>query len=233
VKRQEWVCEVCGLSGVVEHEEHADVLTVVRAIARTGEISPHWRMKAFHSLSNDGGYKCAQLIKFDDGASHTRHLTNPAEYVRVEYAGIKLASPGHYRKSGSGPDWFDGGAAASGSNSLKRKAASAMLAKIPFPLAQHIARVFKPTEAELSVAGPKITAVNVLLPGCDARTDDGRPHGTQPCSRETRMRKAKFGQPMPDSGKVNRVRSGSRVVRTDEVSGSGSRDRTIAECGAF
>jgi hypothetical protein len=88
-------------------------------------------------------------------------------------------------------------------------------------------------EAELSVAGPKFTAVNVLLPGCDARTDDGRPHGTQPCSRERRMRKAKFGQPMPDSGKVNRVRSGSRVVRTEAVEGSGGRDRTIAECGAF
>jgi hypothetical protein len=89
------------------------------------------------------------------------------------------------------------------------------------------------TEAELSVAGPKFTAVNVLLPGCDARTDDGRPHDTQPCSRERRMRKAKFGQPMPDSGKVNRVRSGSRVVRTERVEGSGGRDRTIAECGAF
>lgn len=119
------------------------------------------------------------------------------------------------------------------SGSRKRRMASALIAKIPFPLAQHIARVFKPSEAELSVAGPKFTAVNVLLPGCDARTDDGRPHGTQPCSRERRMRKAKFGQPMPDSGKVNRVRSGSRVVRTEEVSGSGSRDRTIAECGAF
>jgi hypothetical protein len=95
------------------------------------------------------------------------------------------------------------------------------------------ARLGFTTEAELSVAGPKFTAVNVLLPGCDARTDDGRPHGTQPCSRENRMRKAKVGQPMPDSGKVNRVRSGSRVVRTEEVSGSGGRDRTRAECGAM
>ena len=94
------------------------------------------------------------------------------------------------------------------------------------------ARLGFTSEAELSVAGPKFTAVNVLLPGCDARTDDGRPHGTQPCSRERRMRKAKSAKPMPDSGEVNRVRSGSRVVRT-EVSGSGSRDRTIAECGAM
>ncbi len=33
-----------------------------------------------------------------------------------------------------------------GKNSPKRKAASAQIAKIPFPLAQHIARVFKPAE---------------------------------------------------------------------------------------
>lgn len=35
-----------------------------------------------------------------------------------------------------------------GSRSNSRKAASAMIAKIPFPLAQHIAKVFKPIEVE-------------------------------------------------------------------------------------
>jgi C-5 cytosine-specific DNA methylase len=38
-------------------------------------------------------------------------------------------------------------AAAHGSHSKKRKAASAMIAKIPFVLAQHIARTYKPQEA--------------------------------------------------------------------------------------
>ena len=56
--------------------------------------------------------------------------------------------------SQSGDAWFDGkprdkmlgdkGPAAYGSRSDSRKAASAMIAKIPFPLAQHIAQVFKP-----------------------------------------------------------------------------------------
>jgi hypothetical protein len=32
MKKQEWVCEVCGLSGVVQHDEHTDVLSVVYAI---------------------------------------------------------------------------------------------------------------------------------------------------------------------------------------------------------
>jgi hypothetical protein len=36
-----------------------------------------------------------------------------------------------------------------GSKSKKRKAASAMIAKIPFPLSQHIARCFKPHALEM------------------------------------------------------------------------------------
>ena len=51
---------------------------------------------------------------------------------------IKMHAEGHYIKSGSGRDWFDMGPA------RRRKQASALLAKIPFSLAQHIARVFKP-----------------------------------------------------------------------------------------
>jgi C-5 cytosine-specific DNA methylase len=48
-----------------------------------------------------------------------------------------------------GGDWWDKecrktGMAQFGSKSLKRKAASAMIAKIPFPLAVHVARCFKP-----------------------------------------------------------------------------------------
>jgi hypothetical protein len=56
--------------------------------------------------------------------------------------------------SQSGAAWFDGtprdkmlgdkGPAAFGSKSSARKAASAVIAKIPFPLARYLARVFKP-----------------------------------------------------------------------------------------
>lgn len=99
----------------------------------TGQVTPDWRLE---------GLKQAKRLYLRDGHSHTRHLTNPAEHLAINEGGIKL--PGHFTKPGSGLDWFDRGAALFASNSIKRKAASAMLAKIPFPLAQHIARCFKP-----------------------------------------------------------------------------------------
>jgi hypothetical protein len=68
-----------------------------------------------------------------DGYSHTRHLANPAERDGVKQGG----------------DWFGANCESSmprrfGSKSTARKAASAQIAKIPFALAQHIARVYKP-----------------------------------------------------------------------------------------
>ena len=65
-----------------------------------------------------------------------------------EGEGVKMRSPGHYLKPGSGPDWFDGGSASHGSKTNGRKAASAQIAKIPFPLASWIAQVFKPDVSE-------------------------------------------------------------------------------------
>ena len=50
----------------------------------------------------------------------------------------------HVKQHGSGRIWFDTGIAALGSASDARKAAAAQIAKIPLPLSQHIARVFKP-----------------------------------------------------------------------------------------
>ena len=44
----------------------------------------------------------------------------------------------------SGPAWFNEGAASVSSKSDSRKAASALIAEIPYPLAAHIARIFKP-----------------------------------------------------------------------------------------
>jgi hypothetical protein len=51
-----------------------------------------------------------------------------------------------------GGSWFHGyrkgqGPRNHGSNSTGRKRASAMIAKIPFPISSHIARVFKPVRA--------------------------------------------------------------------------------------
>ncbi len=55
---------------------------------------------------------------------------------RAEHAGIK-----HH---GSGAAWFDTGPASLPSASLRRKAASAMIARIPLPLSRHIAAVYRP-----------------------------------------------------------------------------------------
>lgn len=45
---------------------------------------------------------------------------------------------------GSGAVWFDTGPAQFNSQSSKRKAAAALIAKIPLPLARHIARTYRP-----------------------------------------------------------------------------------------
>jgi hypothetical protein len=56
--------------------------------------------------------------------------------------GVKQAGISGTRNNGKGDKWFQDGAATYGSKSNSRKAASALIAKIPFPLAQHIARTF-------------------------------------------------------------------------------------------
>ncbi len=56
--------------------------------------------------------------------------------------GVKQSGISGTRKNGKGDKWFQDGAARHGSKSDSRKAASAMIAKIPFPLASHIARCF-------------------------------------------------------------------------------------------
>jgi hypothetical protein len=57
------------------------------------------------------------------------------------------------KQEGSGEAWFDNGICKHSSRSNSRKAASAMIAKIPFVLAQHIARCFKPARLELVANG--------------------------------------------------------------------------------
>lgn len=52
------------------------------------------------------------------------------------------------KQTGSGAAWFDTGIALHGSKSSARKAASARIAKIPFTLASHIARVYHPSNGE-------------------------------------------------------------------------------------
>lgn len=62
--------------------------------------------------------------------------------------GTKQPGISGVRANGKGDRWFQDGAAKNGSKSKARKAASAAIAKIPLVLAQHIARVYKPTESK-------------------------------------------------------------------------------------
>ncbi len=59
-------------------------------------------------------------------------------------ARVSADPPEEGRKGkGSGAEWFDQNISSLPSNSIRRKQASAMIAKIPLPLSLHIARVFK------------------------------------------------------------------------------------------
>jgi hypothetical protein len=62
------------------------------------------------------------------------HWTNPAEHE------------GGVKQHGSGAEWFDRGICSLPSSSSSRKFASAMIAKIPLPLATYIARTFLPPD---------------------------------------------------------------------------------------
>lgn len=125
----------------------------------------HHNTAEFSARAN--GVKAPHRLYLRDGESHTRHLTNPHEHIKNN--GGSWFSVAHNTTSGLkqnpvsglkvGKAWFGSYAEqkASGtispgrmhnSHSAKRKAASAMIAKIPFPLAQHIARCFKPAYAE-------------------------------------------------------------------------------------
>lgn len=50
----------------------------------------------------------------------------------------------------AGAEWFDGNLCVKSSNSPARKRGSAMIAKIPEPLARHIARVYHPRNGALT-----------------------------------------------------------------------------------
>jgi len=102
---------------------------------------------SFHGADHESSVASALALKtighvnIRDGHTHARHLTNQRESDGVKF-------------SQSGDAWFDGkprdkmlgdkGPAAYGSHSKSRKAASAMIAKIPFPLSSYLARHFKP-----------------------------------------------------------------------------------------
>jgi hypothetical protein len=68
---------------------------------------------------------------------------------RMVADGVKQPGISGRRENGKGAKWFQDGASRHGSRSNSRKAASAMIAKIPLPLSLHIARTFKPHSLSL------------------------------------------------------------------------------------
>jgi hypothetical protein len=104
-------------------------------------------------------FKTVGHANIRDGFDHTRHLTNQRESEGVKQGGSGAAwfdtALDERRKAATatknGGDWFASGADCSeqrrhGSGSNSRKAASAMIARIPLPLARFVARSFYPRE---------------------------------------------------------------------------------------
>ncbi len=109
-----------------------------------GIPSPSWHGAEHESaVQNALGLKTLEHLNIRDGHSHTRHLANAAEHIKQP----GISGP---RKNGKGDAWFQDGAAIFGSKSNSRKRAAAEIAKIPFPLARHIAQVFKPSCVEVA-----------------------------------------------------------------------------------
>jgi hypothetical protein len=140
----------------------------MRAVKASGHSmsqgAPKWNMhhaecvEAAIGIKNDGGSWFNIAHNTTSG-----HARNPV-HEGVKHGGEWFhdpASPGRQggltgtkqpgiagvRANGKGDRWFQDGAARHGSKSSARKAASARIAKIPFALAQHIARCYRHAEA--------------------------------------------------------------------------------------
>lgn len=133
------------------------------------------------------GTKTVGHANIRDGHRHTRHLTNQRESDSVKVGGIDFngyGTPGYkavafnstaaqrYREgvkfSQSDDAWFDGkprdkmlgkkGPAVYGSKSNSRKAASAMIAKIPHALARWVAKCYYPSHETTPVCSRRETS---------------------------------------------------------------------------
>ncbi len=128
--------------------------------AKTGEVSPHWRMQASpdgrttKGMGRDGDKDTAQrrigLGNWRERGRKVDHHLNVELPAGTGKTSWFFGNTKHELRSGikSGGDWFASGEDCSlqrrfSSSSQARKAASAQIAKIPMPLAQHIARAFK------------------------------------------------------------------------------------------
>lgn len=98
-----------------------------------------WFNVAHNTTSGNGQNPTHRQIS---KAWRDKHYDDTEKMALAE--GVKQPGIGGVRTNGKGDAWFQDGAASHGSKCSARKAASARIAKIPFPLAQHIARVYYP-----------------------------------------------------------------------------------------
>lgn len=94
------------------------------------------KVPSFRFDGSGGSFQTASVRRTDVGK-------NPVHALTAE-RGIKQPGLSGVRENGKGNAWFQDGAARHGSKSPARKAASAMIAKIPLPLSRHIGATFFP-----------------------------------------------------------------------------------------
>lgn len=127
---------------------HTKMPPEISASIRNGQSPARWTNPAEHYFGrkNNGN-------KTWFGKSHgNEYPGQPGNVVNHYYAGIKNAR-----------NWWSDGhgslSATTSSHPNARKQASAMIAKIPFPLAQYIARVYKPSDKK---GNPRIDHKDVI-----------------------------------------------------------------------
>jgi hypothetical protein len=111
-----------------------------------------WSAHADPDYKTSGKAGCFRdsAFKVPSIAGRRTDIGNGARFTSREQSGVKQAGISGARDNGKGDAWFQDGAARHGSKSKARKArkaASAMIAKIPLPLSTYIAQVFKPEVA--------------------------------------------------------------------------------------
>lgn len=100
------------------------------------------------SLSGPGRPRFIDDTYKSNGMNWSDRSKTGQDFTRIagrqnSLCGSKQPGISGQRNNGKGDCWLQDGAARFGRKSNARKIASALIAKIPFPLAQHIARVYK------------------------------------------------------------------------------------------
>lgn len=140
-----------------DQEKRGQDFTRIAGKQASGLKTPGFRFDGSGRSFQSEAVKTTGHVNQRDGYSHTRHLTNQRESDLIKgglkHGGDCFNDPswpgkqGGVKQRGSGRERFAGEGKISrvtSSNSDARKAASAAIAKIPFPLSSWIAKVFKP-----------------------------------------------------------------------------------------